>query len=109
MATKKIWSVFEVGAPYEGPLGEVEASSERSALDSAAAFFGVPRKRLYALPGGALEGAPAGRSLHATKSTSEAILPRMLGRRVKSGWHVFFCQLPRYLVGGAWFGGRLAP
>jgi hypothetical protein len=50
MAAKTIWSVYEVGASYEGPLGEVEASSERGALDTAAAFYGVQRKRLYALP-----------------------------------------------------------
>jgi hypothetical protein len=56
MATKKIWSVYEVGATYKGPLGEVEASSESSALASAAAFFGVPRKKLYALPEAALGG-----------------------------------------------------
>lgn len=67
MATKKIWSVYEVGATYEGPLGEVEASSESSALASAGAFFGVPRKKLYALPEAALGGAPAGRHSHATK------------------------------------------
>ena len=95
MATKKkIWSVYEVGATYEGPLGEVEASSENSALASAAAFFGVQRKKLYALPEAALEGAPAGRRARATKrshapikSASEDIVAQMIGRHVKSGWH----------------------
>jgi hypothetical protein len=57
MATKKIWSVYEVGASYDGPLGEVEASSESSAIDSAAAFFGVSRKKLFALSETALKGA----------------------------------------------------
>jgi hypothetical protein len=88
MATKKIWSVYEVGATYEGPLGKVEASSESSALASAAAFYGVPRKKLYALPEAALEGALAGRRSHATiKSASEGIVAQMIGRHVKSGWH----------------------
>lgn len=50
MATKKIWSVYEVGASYEGPLTAVEASSESSALASAAAFYGVRRDKLYAIP-----------------------------------------------------------
>lgn len=89
MAAKKIWSVYETGATYAGPLTEIEASSERGALDHTAAFFGVPRGRLYAVP-----GAAAGRRSHATKkssratgSTSEAMVARMIGRRVKSGWH----------------------
>jgi hypothetical protein len=93
MATKKIWSVYEVGASYEGPLTEVEASSERGALDSAVAVYGVPRRKLYAVPG-ALRKAPAGRRSHSTKKsaspaqlTSEAVVAQMIGRRVKSGWH----------------------
>ena len=93
MATKKkIGAVYEIGATYEGPLGEVEASSESSALASAAAFFGVPRKKLYALPG-ALSGsrrshATRGHRSHATrKNTSEAVVAQMVGRHVKSGWH----------------------
>lgn len=31
MPNKKIWSVYEVGASYKGPLVEVEASSESGA------------------------------------------------------------------------------
>ena len=65
MAAKKIWSIYEVGARYEGPLTEIEASSERSALDNTASHFGVPRKKLYAVPGALLTGKPARRS-HAT-------------------------------------------
>ena len=61
MATKKkIWSVYEVGASYEGPLTEVEASSERSALDSAASHYGVSRSKLYVIPGALLTGLPVG-------------------------------------------------
>ncbi len=55
---KKIWSVFEVGAKYEGPLTEVEASSEQRALDTAADHYGVARSKLYALPGALLTGKP---------------------------------------------------
>ena len=51
MAAKKIWSVYEVGSTYKGPLTEVEASSEKAALDSASSFYGVPRRKLYAVPG----------------------------------------------------------
>lgn len=87
MATKKIWSVYEVGATYAGPLVEVAASSESNALGSAAAFYGVPRKKLYALPGAALAEAHAGRRSHATiRSASEDIVAQMIGRHVKSGW-----------------------
>ena len=68
MATKKkIWSVYEVGASYEGPLTEVEASSERSALDSAAAYYSVARSKLYAVPGALLTGKPDRQSLHHAK------------------------------------------
>ena len=88
MATKKIWAVYEVGATYEEPLSEVKASSESSALASAAAFFGVPRKKLYALPKAALGGVPTERPSHATiKISSEGIVAQMIGRHVKSGWH----------------------
>ena len=66
MATKKIWSVYEVGASYEGPLTEVEASSERSALDSAVAFYGVPLRKLYALPGALLTKASTSHRSHST-------------------------------------------
>ena len=68
-AKRKVWSIFEVGATYEGPLTEIEASSEKSALDHTAAHFGVPRKRLYAVPGALLTGKPARRS-HATINES---------------------------------------
>lgn len=92
MATKKIWSVYEIGATYEGPLTEVEASSERKALESAADFYGVPRSKLYAVPGALLTKVPAGRRAHATKkeetkSLSEINIAKTIGRRVKSGWH----------------------
>jgi hypothetical protein len=66
MATKKIWSVYEIGASYEGPLTEVEASSERSALDSAAAFYDVPRRKLYAVPGALLTKASTSPRSHST-------------------------------------------
>jgi hypothetical protein len=82
MATKKIWSVYEVGATYEGPLTEVEASSERSALDSASAVYGVSRRKLYAV-----RGSTQHTQAHATKSASERMLGRMIGRHVKSDWH----------------------
>lgn len=82
MTAKKIWSVYEVGATYEGPLTEVDASSERGALDSAAAFYGVPRRKLYAVP-----GSTKGRSTHATKSISANVVGKMIGRHVKSDWN----------------------
>jgi hypothetical protein len=49
MASKKIWTVFVASAPAD-PLTEVEASTERGALDAASAFYGVARDKLYALP-----------------------------------------------------------
>lgn len=96
---KKIWSIYEKGATYEGPLTEVEASSERSALDTAAfvyGFEGPARKRLYTVPGAKLTGKPPrganatkkrGMAAHAAKSASEKMVAKMIGRRVKSGWH----------------------
>jgi hypothetical protein len=60
MAIKKIWTIYEIGAA--DPLTEIEASSERSALDNTAAYYGVPRKKLYAVPGSLLTGKPARRS-----------------------------------------------
>ena len=83
MATKKkIWSVYEVGASYEGPLTEVEASSERSALDSAASHFGVPRSKLYAIPGALLTGTSvgSGRRSHATKLDAASIADQLTAR-----------------------------
>src|SRR5512135_3790184 len=50
MASKKLWKVYETGASYTEPLTEIEASSERSALDHTASFYGVARRRLYAVP-----------------------------------------------------------
>lgn len=72
MATKKkkIWNVYEVGARYEGPLTEVEASSERSALDTAADHFGVRRDRLYAIPMSTTKTPSS--SAHATKARRDA-------------------------------------
>lgn len=84
-AKKKIWSVYERGATYEGPLTEVEASSESGALDTAAAvygFHGPAKKRLYAVPGALLTGEEA----HATKSRSQKMVDRMIGRHVKDNW-----------------------
>ena len=69
-AKKKIWSVYEKGARYEGPLTEVEASSEKNALDTAAfvyGFEGPSRKKLYALP-----GAYFSRTMHAKKGVKSA-------------------------------------
>lgn len=63
MAIKKIWTIYEIGAG--DPLTEIEASSERSALDNTAAYYSVPRKKLYAVPGALLTGKPA-RGSHAT-------------------------------------------
>lgn len=90
MAAKKTWAIYESGATYEGPLTEIEASSERSALDHAAAFFGVPRGKLYAVPGTSgrrSHSTTKTRRAHVTKSRSETMVAKMIGRRVKSGWH----------------------
>ena len=84
-AKKKVWSVFERGATYEGPLTEVEAGSESRAIDVAAdtyGFYGKAKKRLYAVPGALLTGKEA----HATKTKSQKMLDRMIGRHVKDGW-----------------------
>lgn len=87
MAGKKIWVVYENG----GLLTEVEASSERSALDTASAYYGVSRKRLYAVPKSGATGrrshstrsANKAKRSHATKKTSDKInidqLAKMLG------------------------------
>ena len=74
MTTQKIWTVYEAGSSAADPLTEVKASSERSALDHASAFYGVPRERLYAVPGALLTKAAkatkasAGRRSHSTKA-----------------------------------------
>ena len=88
-AKKKIWSVYEVGASYEGPLTEVEASSESRALASASAYYGVSRKKLYTIPtGGRWERpGPTRHSSHATKLTILRTGSPARGRKVSHMHH----------------------
>lgn len=77
MSTKKVWSVYEVGASYEGPLTEVEASSERRALETAASHYGVKRDKLYAVPGALLTGKPARESHSQIRRSHATARPKL--------------------------------
>ena len=52
MATRKRWTVYKIGSSPSGPVAEIEAFSMKTALDHAAARFGVARDKLYAVGSG---------------------------------------------------------
>jgi len=52
MAGTKIWTVYEIDRP--GPILELEARFEQTAIDHAVARTGARREKLYAIPAASL-------------------------------------------------------